>query len=48
MENQSQRNQISTDDVYPKRDGSTSNTKWSIPQADNAKYLGLHLDRRLN
>jgi len=48
MENQSQRNKISTSDIYyPKRDVFTSNGQ-RIPQTDEAKYLGIHLNCRLN
>jgi len=49
MKNQSQRNKINTDDIYYRRERCPSILNGQrIPQADDTKYLGLYLDRRLN
>jgi len=47
MENQNQWGKICTDDFhYPQKDVPTSNLEYEnvkISQAENARYLGLHL-----
>jgi len=49
MKNQSQGNKINTDDIYYRRETCPSILNGQrILQADNAKYLGLYLDHRLN
>jgi len=53
MENQSQWSKICTGDFrHPQKDVPTSNpeqqTRANISQTENARNLGLHLDRRLN
>jgi len=49
MENQSQWGKICTGDFHhSQKDVPINNLGVRIPQAENASYLGLHLDRRLN